>query len=376
MFKINTADNCLLRLEEKSFASLKLTERNHLQEWLAKMPDALGEELLIVQKEFDGFDETRERLDLLALDKDGQLVIIENKLDDTGRDVVWQALKYTAYCSNLNTAQIVEMFQSYLNKYCGGGGAREAIAEFLEVPDLEGVVLNSGNSQRIMLVAANFRKEVTATVLWLLGSGISMQCFKTTPYSFGEDLLLDVTQIIPTPEAEEFMINMSSKESEAKSVKGAQRHSHQLRLVFWERALESLRSQGLPRYQNLSPTKDHWLSSATGISGCVYNLIFSKTEARVELSFQRSNKEENKWLFDRLEANRKAIDTEYGTPLEWMRKDDKKSSRIQHSHPFEGFQQENWPEMIEWLSANTQKMEEVFSAPLAALNQELKSDGI
>jgi hypothetical protein len=29
----------------------------------------LGEELLIIQKEFDGFEDTNERLDLLALDK-------------------------------------------------------------------------------------------------------------------------------------------------------------------------------------------------------------------------------------------------------------------------------------------------------------------
>lgn len=43
------------------------------------------EELLIIQKEFDGFEDTRERLDLLALDKEGRLVLIENKLDDTGR---------------------------------------------------------------------------------------------------------------------------------------------------------------------------------------------------------------------------------------------------------------------------------------------------
>jgi len=38
---------------------------------------------LIIQKEFDGFNDTRERLDLLALDKEGNIVIIENKLDDT-----------------------------------------------------------------------------------------------------------------------------------------------------------------------------------------------------------------------------------------------------------------------------------------------------
>ena len=49
-------------------------------------PGCLGEELLIIQKEFSGFDDTQERLDLLALDKDGRLVVIENKLDDSGRD--------------------------------------------------------------------------------------------------------------------------------------------------------------------------------------------------------------------------------------------------------------------------------------------------
>jgi len=68
---------------------LGFAERNHLQEWLANQPDALGEELLIIQKEFDGFEDTRERLDLLAIDKQGGLVIIENKLDDSGRDVMW-----------------------------------------------------------------------------------------------------------------------------------------------------------------------------------------------------------------------------------------------------------------------------------------------
>ena len=71
MFKINTQTNSISPLEVKSFSSLGFTERHHLQEWLEASPQALGEELLIIQKEFDGFDDTRERLDLLALDKDG-----------------------------------------------------------------------------------------------------------------------------------------------------------------------------------------------------------------------------------------------------------------------------------------------------------------
>src|SRR5262249_37656896 len=102
MFRIDRSQNRLDQMETCSFNALGFKEREHLQEWLVSAPEALGEELLIIQKEFDGFDDTRERLDLLALDKSGRIVLIENKLDDTGRDVVWQALKYAAYCSSLN----------------------------------------------------------------------------------------------------------------------------------------------------------------------------------------------------------------------------------------------------------------------------------
>jgi len=96
MFTVNRQSNRITPVAIKTFSELGFSERRHLQEWLANQPDALGEELLIIQKEFDGFDDTRERLDLLALDKSGNLVIIENKLDDSGRDVVWQALKYAS----------------------------------------------------------------------------------------------------------------------------------------------------------------------------------------------------------------------------------------------------------------------------------------
>ena len=95
MFQVDRARNRLKKLDRTNFSDVGLREREHLQEWLAAMPDVLadtlGGELLIIQKEFDRFEGTRERLDLLALDRNGQLVVIENKLDDSGRDVVWQA---------------------------------------------------------------------------------------------------------------------------------------------------------------------------------------------------------------------------------------------------------------------------------------------
>ena len=112
MYQISRSSNDIVQLKERLFSELGFRERENLQEWIAKNPEVLGEELLIIQKEFSGFSETNERLDLLALDKEGCLVVIENKLDDTGRDVVWQALKYASYSSTLSTSQIIKIFQT------------------------------------------------------------------------------------------------------------------------------------------------------------------------------------------------------------------------------------------------------------------------
>ena len=81
MYILDKDSNQLINAEPTTFKEQKLKERQHLQEWIAKNPEVLGEELLIIQKEFDGFSDTHERLDLLALDKGGKLVVIENKLD-------------------------------------------------------------------------------------------------------------------------------------------------------------------------------------------------------------------------------------------------------------------------------------------------------
>ena len=373
MFRVNRAENSLVKLKAKRFADLGLEERKHLQEWLAGTPEALGEELLIIQKEFDGFKDTRERLDLLALDKSGQLAVIENKLDDSGRDTVWQVIKYAAYCSSLNKVQIVSIYQKYLDTWCGGGEADRKICEFLGEDSLDEVVLNPGNNQRVVLIAGNFRKEITATVLWLLRHNVRAQCYRIVPYEFGNELFVDLQQIIPTPESEDFMIGMATKETEEKSAQGAQQRRHQMRIDFWQITLEKLRSRGLSRYETISASKDHWLSCGTGVSGCVYSLIFAKNEARVELSLQRSVKAENKWLFEQLESKKENLEEKFGERLEWRKMEDNKSSRIHFAHAFDCHNREEWSNIIDWLGNHMGKMENAFSESLLQLNQQLKT---
>ncbi|HFG2103664.1 TPA: DUF4268 domain-containing protein [Vibrio cholerae] len=382
MFTVNHQANRISPVKAKKFSELGFTERKHLQEWLAHEPSALGEELLIIQKEFDGFDDTRERLDLLALDKDGNLVIIENKLDDSGRDVVWQALKYASYCASLTKAQIVEIYQQYLDRYEPVTGevdllnapasASARICEFLDAPDLDELKLNLGNSQRIMLVAANFRKEVTSTALWLLGQGISIACFKITPYSLGEQLLINIDQIIPTPEAKELMIGINAKEAEEKTTEVVLKNRHTVRREYWERALEAFQKSSCQLYNNISPSKDHWLSAGSGLSGCPYNLIFLQKELRVELWISRGVTEENKYLFDLLSQSKQDIEHTFGAELEWMRLDEKKSCRIQFSTKADGFNKETWPQAVAWHLEQMTKLEKALKGPLQKAAEAMK----
>ena len=267
MFRIHHASNRIVKIKAVSFSELGFTERHHLQEWLANQADALGEELLIIQKEFDGFDDTRERLDLLAIDKAGNLVVIENKLDDSGRDVVWQALKYASYCSTLSKSQIADVFQRHLDKSQPGHDAKVLICDFLGQEDFAEVVLNPGNDQRLIMVAAQFRKEVTSTVLWLLKHRVFVKCFRATPFKDGNDLFLTVEQVIPLPEAEELMIGISEKENEEQSSERGQATRHLLRTDFWHATIEALSRANVALYANVSTSRDHWVNAGSGIGG-------------------------------------------------------------------------------------------------------------
>lgn len=382
MFRIDRTANRLSKLERTSFSDVGFREREHLQEWLASMPDALceamseGEDgLLIIQKEFDGFDGTRERLDLLALDRNGQLVIIENKLDDSGRDVVWQALKYAAYCSSLKKAEIVGIFQLYLDRQ-GGGDAAGLICEFLGEDTLDEVVLNDGTNQRIIFIAANFRREVTATVLWLREHQIDARCVKVVPYRFGEEIFVDLQQVIPTPEAADYMIRMAEKDSEEKSARRSRSTRHQIRRDFWEQALPHLREHGSSRFNSVGPTDDNWLSVGTGMSGCVYSLVLRKDQIRVDLVMQRPQKAENEWVFDALAEQREALESKIGSTVEWRRQEESKRCTICISREIDGFDRNNWAEITRWLSDHIAKFEETFSGPIAELNQRLKRGGV
>jgi len=354
MYVLDEKTNTVSPLEMKSFTSLKLSERNHLQKWILDYPEMLGEELLIIQEEFDGWDETRERLDLLALDKKGGLVVIENKLDDSGKDVVWQALKYAAYCSSLSKQDIINLYRQYLGSE-KGVQAEELISGFLEVDDLSEIEISEGSNQRVILTAAKFRREVTSTCLWLIDHEIDIQCKKITPFKYEDRVLLNVEQVIPPKEAQEFMVRVGRKKVESQRDKSEIAERHRRRLKFWELLLEQLTGKAAKLFANRTPSKDHWLSGATGHSGLNHNFHMLKDKIRYEIYIGNSDALYNKRIFDGLYENKSKIENDFGQNLDWRRLNDKKSSRIFIEKEIDSYNEDKWNEAFSWLDENMNK---------------------
>ena len=80
MFQIDPISDEIVRLALKSFSELGFTERGRLQEWIAKRRNRLAGSCSSSRRSLAA--ETRGRLDLFALDKQGNLVVIENRLDE------------------------------------------------------------------------------------------------------------------------------------------------------------------------------------------------------------------------------------------------------------------------------------------------------
>ena len=365
MYEIDKANNALIPLQNKSFNEAGFKERPHLQKWIAQEPSCLGEELLIIQEEFQGFSETNERLDLLALDKEGRLVIIENKLDDSGKDVIGQAQKYASYCASMTTDQICQIYQKHLHS----GNARDLIAEFLDVDDLSEVKLNPGFSQRLFLIAGNFRKEVTSAVIWLMEFNLSIKCFKVTLWSQKThgtqeegNFFLNFEQVIPTQDTEEFRIGLTKKANEAKKQKYR---------AFWSELLNALNNTDLKLYSKTSPRVRHWMGAQIGMFG--FNFAASKTYGRAELYIDRRSKEDIKYAFDLLEAKRETIEEDFDGELVWERKDKTRASRIKCQTNGDVFNRDDWEDMIAFMTEAMVRIERAFREPVEQINAEMKN---
>ena len=182
------ADN-LESVTPTTFEAEQLQEAN-LQRLLRDKPDVLEEGLFIVAEEFSNWQDSSRSIDLLALDAEGNLVVIELKRTQTGDHSELQAIRYAAMVANMTLAQIVDAHRDYLARRDGGEeDARVQVLNHLGVVDEAEAEIHTDRS-RIILASAGFSTELTTSVLWLRDRGMDISCVKLQLYSNGDELLV------------------------------------------------------------------------------------------------------------------------------------------------------------------------------------------
>ena len=214
-----------------SFGQEGVLERTDLQRILRDQPDVLEEGLLIISEEYGNWQDSNRRIDLLAVDADGRLVVIELKRGDTGEHMDLQAIRYAAMVANMTLQQTIDTHQAYLNKLGIEEDAEERITEHLEnSSDL----LLASEKPRIILASEGFSSELTTCALWLNESGLDVTCIRMQPHRSGTELLVETSQIIPLPEAKNYLVKVREREEEV-----SRQRTGQVGLISFEECIET-----------------------------------------------------------------------------------------------------------------------------------------
>jgi hypothetical protein len=229
IFSVDRDTKTLRPIREQAFAALDVLERRDFQEWVIDNPEILGEELRVIQSEYANFEETNDRLDILALDADGKLVVVELKRDEADNTTDLQAIKYASYCATLTAKDIQKEYRTFWNgrgKDLSPEEVGQCFADFLDGGvDEESPFTEEGwaafdldDRPRILLVAGSFDIQVTAPVVWLIEEyDLDITCVTMHAYRHKNELLLHSRQVIPIQEAEEYMTQRRAKQEQQSS---------------------------------------------------------------------------------------------------------------------------------------------------------------
>lgn len=205
------------KISETSFSDAGLRERQDLQRLLRTQIEIVSPDILVIAEEFSQWEDSHRRIDLLGVDKDARLVVIELKRTEDGGHMDLQAIRYAAMVSAMTFERAIQVYTGFLKQLESDDDARTSLLEFLEwdEPDED----RFAQEVRIVLVSAEFSKELTTSVIWLNESGLDIQCVRIKPYSDNGRILADIQPIIPLPEAEDYRVRIKEKQQKERAAR-------------------------------------------------------------------------------------------------------------------------------------------------------------
>lgn len=206
-------------------------ETQHLEKWVVEHPEVLGDGVMIVATQFDRWgsdagDSARERLDILGLDVNGQLVVAELKRAGD-KTVHLQALTYAALVAVFSPELLGRAHAQHLAKR-GGGEVSAAEGLSMLKDHVEGDWDTDVLSQpRVVLVAEKFPLQVLTTSRWLTtvsGGSITIECVEVSLFRDPDgELCVTFNQIWPVKDLDDRMLGPQMSEAQETQKKIAER---------------------------------------------------------------------------------------------------------------------------------------------------------
>ena len=284
--------------------------------WLAENIDVLDEVLDL------GLDSAeRERaagsfsVDLIAEDRNGNTVVIENQLERSDHDHLGKLITY----------------------------------------------LSAFEAKTAIWIVAEPRPEHTRAITWLNeANDASFVLLKAEAIRIGESVPAPLFTVIVGPSDEARGVGQVKREL-------AERHHE--RHNFWQHLLEHARTKSR-LHVGISPSYKTWIGTSAGVSGLAFNYVVRQRDARVELYIDRGKEAdvENLRVFDHLESAKPSIEEVFGEPLEWQRLDGRRACRIAHTITVGGYRDpESVPHLIPTMVDAMTSLEKALRPHIASL---------
>lgn len=232
------AGNNAQPVEKTTFHAEGILERRDLQKVFRQSIEILVPDAMVLAEEFGDWEDSRRRIDLLCLDRRARLVVVELKRSEDGGHMELQAVRYAAMVSRMTFATAVRAHQAFLDANQIEEDAEQIILEFLgwDEPREE----EFASEIAIVLASAEFSKEIMTAIFWLSEYDIDIRCIKLMPYKLGQEILLDIQQIFPLPEAADYQVRLREKEREERRSRTQSRDLTRFQLMIGDKAYDDL----------------------------------------------------------------------------------------------------------------------------------------
>lgn len=230
IFLLGDRGSSASKMTETTFAEIGWKEPNEIEDIAANnlsifTPQGQEEEsLLLVGRQV--VDETKGRNDLVALDSEGNLVLIELKRDRediraAGGKIELQAIRYASALAKIESRK--DLLERIYVPYIDDNEeveepfdhARSQLDEFLRSNEIEPEDLN--RRQRIILFSSGYDDRSLSSLAWLSKNGVDVTVLRGDLYKHQGQTMMSVEQLLPVSQEEEYFVDILEKSSSPKN---------------------------------------------------------------------------------------------------------------------------------------------------------------